>query len=463
MRTDFMNLPSSFRDPSGFLFFKNQILYRQVNKAYKENYDYLKASGLYKSLAEANLLIPHEECDLPPAYPETAYKVLKPERIPFVSYPYEWCFSQLKDAALNTLKIQKIALEHQMSLKDASAYNIQFYKGKPILIDTLSFEIIEDWKPWVAYRQFCQHFLGPLLLMSYKDYRLNQLLRLFIDGIPLDLTSKLLPQSTRFRPGIVTHIHAHALSQKYFSSKTVQVKEKRISRNSLLGLIDSLESNLKKLAIHSKRSEWADYYQETNYTPQGFEHKKQILREFLNRMNPSEVWDLGANTGIFSRLASERKIPTLSFDIDPVAVEINYQECVSKNENYILPLVLDLTNPSPGVGWENEERMSLVERGPTDMVFALALLHHLAISNNLPFEKIASFLRKICHSLVIEFVPKSDSQVQRLLVTREDIFSDYTQPFFEKEFSRYFTIQESVPIKDSERALYLMEVSHESN
>ncbi len=456
MKNEAGTLAGSFRDPSGFLFTRENILYRQINHSYREDYDLLLSSGLYRALTQVGLLVRHEEVLIPPADPGAAYKIIQPEPVPFISYPYEWGFSQLKDAALATLHIQKTALEHGMSLKDSSAYNIQFLQGRTVFIDTLSFEKLMM-RPWVAYRQFCQHFLGPLLLMKYRDFRLNQLSRVFIDGLPLDLTSRLLPRSTRLKPSLATHIHLHALSQKHFSTRTVRVREKRVSRTALLGIVDSLESAVKKLSFKLKKTEWANYYQETNYVPEAFEHKKQVLAEFLDLVRPRNLWDLGANTGTFSRLASERGIPTVSWDIDFVAVELNYRDCVAKKEKLLLPLVLDLTNPSPAIGWENQERRSFLERGPADAVLALALLHHLAISNNLPFSRIAAFFRKICRTLVVEFIPKSDSQVQRLLATRKDIFSNYSQPDFEHEFSRFFTIQKTVPLKGSERVLYLMQ------
>ncbi len=188
---------ASFRDPSGFLFSRNGALYRQINRVYADDYDHLISSGLYDQLVKSGLLIPHREVSEKPVYPELAVKVIQPELVPFISYPYEWSFSQLKDAALATLAIQKRSIKAGMSLKDASAYNIQFINGKPTLIDTLSFEIYKEGKPWDAYRQFCQHFLAPLALMARVDVRLGQLLRVFIDGIPLDLASRLLPASTR--------------------------------------------------------------------------------------------------------------------------------------------------------------------------------------------------------------------------------------------------------------------------
>lgn len=450
-------VPGSFRDPSGFVFYNNGSIYRQINTNYKNEYDSLMNSGLYESLVNDELLIPHTEVDMEGPIPEKEYKIIQPELIPFISYPYEWSFSQLKHAALTTLKIQKKALDFKLSLKDCSAYNIQFRKGKPMLIDTLSFEKYREGWPWVSYRQFCQHFIAPLALMSYKNIKLNQLLRIYIDGIPLDLASSILPFSSYFRFSILPHIHLHAKSQKYFADKVVNRKADKMSTISFLGLIDSLESTVKSLKWRHQSSEWANYYDNTNYSSDAFNHKKQIVSDLIDKITPHSVWDMGANVGVFSRIASNKGIQTISFDSDHVAVEKNYLECVRKGENNILPLFLDLTNPSPGIGWGNQERMPIMDRGPADTVIALALVHHLAISNNLPLNKIVDFFNKICNSLIIEFVPKSDSQVQKLLTTRKDIFPDYTQRSFEYEFCRYFDIQRSLKIKNTERILYLME------
>ena len=414
-------------------------------------------SGLYEALVNDELLIPHQEVDIEGARPDRAYKIIKPELIPFISYPYEWSFTQLKNAALTTLQVQKKALDFGMSLKDCSAYNIQFRQCKPVLIESLSFEIYRQGEPWVAYRQFCQHFLAPLALMSYKDIRLNQLLRIYIDGIPLDLASSLLKFRTYFRFSLLSHIHLHAKSQKYYADRAVNKSSRKITKLSFQGLIDNLESTVKKLSWEPKHTEWAHYYEETNYSPDALQHKKEVIKEFMEAINPKSVWDLGANVGIFSRIAGNKGIQTLSFDIDPAAVEKNYLECLKSGEKNILPLLIDLTNPSHSTGWENSERMSLLERGPADMAFALALIHHLAISNNLPISRIADFFDRICNFLIIEFVPKSDSQVQRLLLTRKDIFPDYNQQIFENEFKRYFNIKDSSEIRDSERILYLMQ------
>jgi hypothetical protein len=203
--------PGSFRDPSGFLYYQEGVLYRAVNPIFKEHYDHLIDSGLYQQLTDRGLLISHEEIEPKTNFSVPPYKVLKPERLPFISYPYEWCFSQLKEAALATTTIHKMALEYGMELKDAGSFNIQFLRGKPILIDTLSLQKCSPGTPWIAYRQFCQHFLAPLALMAYKDVRLSQLMKVFIDGLPLDLAGKLLPSWTYLKPGLLLNIHLHAM------------------------------------------------------------------------------------------------------------------------------------------------------------------------------------------------------------------------------------------------------------
>jgi hypothetical protein len=446
----------SFRDPSGHIIIRNGEVFRQVNKGYKEHYDLLISSGLYHSLVDDGLLIPHEEIESEPDNLPQLYKLLKPERIKFISYPYEWSFSEFKGAALATLQIQKEALRHGMILKDASNYNIQFNRGKPVFIDTLSFTKYEEGQPWQAYRQFCQHFLAPLALMSYKDVRLSRMLRLYPDGIPLDLASSLLPARTRLSLPLLMHLHLHAKSQLHYAKRQVDVRSMKLSFRNLNAIIDQLESLIKHLAWRPRGTEWADYDIDTSYSPEGFSHKKDIVADFLNRLNPETVWDLGGNTGIFSRMAGAKGAGTISFDVDPAAVEINYLNCVKENNGYVLPLLIDFTNPSPGLGWENKERMSLIERGPADTLMALALVHHLAITNNTPLADIAGFFKKIGKHLIIEFVPKSDPRVRRMLSSREDIFTDYTVQGFEEAFKQYFTIESVIPIKNSERTMYLM-------
>ncbi|MEX2515515.1 MAG: SAM-dependent methyltransferase [Gammaproteobacteria bacterium] len=456
-------IPGSFRDPSGFLFKRDGVLYRQINNCYREDYQALMNSGLYQKLVDRHYLVPHQEVPLNNIDDNSqAYRIIKPETVQTISYPYEWSFSQLKDAALLTLDIQRLAMNKNMSLKDASAYNIQFHRGKPVFIDTLSFEQFRENEPWVAYRQFCQHFLAPLALMAKTDISLAELLRNHIDGIPLQLASKLLPFHTRLQLSLGLHIHLHARSQKRNAGIAVTGKtaEKKFTHRSFLALIDHLASAIKSLNWTASNTEWFDYYENNNnYQAEALSRKDEIVAQFMEGLSLKTTWDLGANTGRFSKIASTCSETVCAWDIDPACVELHYLYCKQQQIHNILPLLMDLTNPSPAIGWHNSERMSLVERGPVDMVLALGLVHHLAIANNVPIDRIACFLRDLTHYLIIEFIPKEDSQVVKLLQNRKDIFPDYEQASFEQVFSDYFTLIIKKTIPDSKRTLYLFSKS----
>jgi ribosomal protein L11 methylase PrmA len=452
-------IAGSFRDPSGFLFRSDGKLLRQINHSYAQEYETFVGSGLYQILADKGLIIPHQEVDLSSALTPDAYKVIQPEELGFISYPYEWSFSQLKTAARMTLRLQKLAMRKGMTLKDASAYNIQFHQGRPVLIDSLSFERYKEGTPWVAYRQFCQHFLAPLALMALVDIRLGQLLRTNIDGIPLDLASQLLPWRTRLNAGLSLHLHLHARSQRRYAGKDVsnRAANLRMKPEALLMLIRGLARAIKGLTYKPEGTAWAEYTSMTHYSDQATEHKKQLVAEFLAVVKPKMVWDLGANVGVYSRVAAETADLVLAVDNDPAAVEMNARTMMQEKQDKILPLLIDLTNPSPSLGWASEERASLVDRAPADVVMALALIHHLAISNNVPLDNLAQFFARLSPTLILEFVPKRDSQTQMLLASRDDIFDDYTEEGFESAFGRYFNLIRKEAVKQTERTLYLME------
>jgi ribosomal protein L11 methylase PrmA len=447
--------PASFRDNAGFVYFSDGQPFRHVNRSYRDDFNMLKASGLYRELTELGLMVKHEEVPFDKDEFPNAYAILKPERVPMVSYPYEWSFGQLREAAICTLEIQFRALQKGMSLKDASSYNIQFMRGLPTLIDTLSLERYEEGEPWIAYKQFCQHFLAPLALMANVTPEMSSLLRSNIDGVPLPLTSKLLPFRTKLNLGLMLHIHAHASSQKRHDKGGAKIG--KVSKLGLLGLVDSLRRTIEKMDWRPPGTEWGDYYENTNYSQAAMDSKKAIVREFLSDDRPKTVWDIGANTGAFSRIAAERAEEVVAWDLDPVAVDQHYAMVRMSDIRNILPLVVDLTNPSPALGWAHVERDSFLQRSNADLVLALALVHHLAIGNNVPLGEVARFFATLGPRLVIEFVPKSDSQVQRMLLARKDIFSGYTQKNFEQEFSAFYTIKGVRQVADTERLIYSME------
>lgn len=460
---DWQAVDGSFRDPSGFVYLRNGTLFRQVNQSFKAAFDAFIASGLYDELAGDGLLVSHRDAPPDAAATADACAVLEPDRIPFISYPYEWSFGQLRDAALLTLELQERALKRDFTLRDASAYNVQFRGGHPILIDTLSFEPREKGSPWIAYRQFCEHFLVPLLLMSRRDIRCGTLLRSHLEGVPLELGSRLLPRSTWLNPSVLFHVHLHAKAQARYADAVVARdggRQRAMTRDALLALVGGLRRCIRSLEWTPGGTEWADYVDDNSYSEAAGRSKREIVAHSLEALRPGTVWDLGANTGEFSRIARKASSRVVAFDIDPAAVERNYRQVRMEADTGLLPLLLDLANPSPAQGSAHTERLSLEQRGPADALLALALVHHLAIGRNLPLERIAAFLSRLGRALVIEFVPKDDVQVRRLLRNRADVFPDYSAEGFEEAFARHFRIHAVHHVAESGRTVYQMTSCH---
>jgi hypothetical protein len=454
-------LASSYRDPAGFVFELNGTVYRQINKVAKEEFELLLSSGLYDKLVAKGLLIAHKEIkDLKKFKADSnRLTVIRPDAVPFISYPYEWSFPQLRDAALLTLKIQKLALEHGMILKDASAYNVQFVGKKPVFIDTLSFAKYEDGQPWVGYRQFVEHFLIPLSIAHFSTEQALTMLQTYLEGIPLSLAVGLLPRKAKFKRGLLAHIYIHERSQRKHQgsgTEAATAPKRKVSKFALNGLMSSLEASVTALKPPKVATEWDEYYEFTNYNDKAFKDKAKLVESFLGQLKtkPRTAWDIGANNGEFSELAAKQGAYTIAWDIDAKAVAANYLR-KDKLSGLMLPLVQDVAVPSPAIGWELSERMSLIQRGPADVVLALAVVHHLAIGRNTPLPKIASLMSQIGKSIIIEFIPKSDSKVKHLLASRKDIFPDYDIEHFEKAMGTHFKLVAKKQISHSERWLYL--------
>jgi hypothetical protein len=453
--------PASFRDPSGFVFRRDGILYRQIQRSAAPDWEAFRSSGLYERLATDRLIVEHANVGLDVAAVPEAAAVIRPRRIDFISYPYEWCFSQLKEAALLTLEVQSRALDAGMRLKDASAYNVQFDAGRPILIDSLSFEVAEATEPWPAYRQFCEHFLAPLALMAHRDVRCGLMLREFIDGIPLDLAARLLPGRTRLNLGLSAHIHLHAGAQRRAAKEPAPGEgaarpRRRISETGQRALLDSLRRTVEGLR-YDPSSHWADYTRATSYSDAGTESKGQLVREMLATVGGASAWDVGANVGVYSAMAADAGYRVIAWDLDGASVEAHWRRVRRDGNPAILPLVLDLASPSPALGWGLEERASFLERGEPDVVLALALVHHLAIGNNVPLPSVARLFARMAPRAIVEFVPKEDPMTRRLLAARRDIFDRYSIEGFREAFGGPFQVAREAPIDDSPRTLFLLE------
>jgi len=448
--------PSSFRDPSGFIFVEDGIFLRRVNASYFCQYSKLIDSGLYNVLTERALLIEHETVE-----ENAEYKIIRPAQLRLITYPHEWSFSQLKDSALNTLTTHLTALEHGMVLKDASAFNVQLHEGRPIFIDTLSFDMYRDGEPWIAYGQFCRHFLAPLLLMKFVAPDLNKIQISFLDGLPLDAASAMLPAKTHFRLFIKTNIHMHAKAHRKYEGTFETERRASLSLNTHKSMIINMINYVGELELKSE-TEWGNYYSLTNYSDDGFNFKEEMVVAWVQKHDLKKVWDIGGNDGHFSRLIQDSCDLIVCTDIDPVAVDVNYRTIKKHGEDKIIPLLIDYTNPSPGVGFDNTERAAFISRIrdlQLDCIMALALIHHLSISGNCTFEMLAQSFSQIARHLLIEFIDPADSWADKLLSSKRGarvLFDFYNRQNFEAVFARYFDFIETAAVPRSERTLYLM-------
>ncbi|MBN1277826.1 MAG: SAM-dependent methyltransferase [Deltaproteobacteria bacterium] len=453
----------SFRDPFGCILTKDGEIYRSIFPPGVEDFKAARDAGVYDKLIGANLLVSHQEVAIENWAPEETVYCLKHPRLPFISYPWEWCFSMLKDAAILHLEIMEELVADGFWLRDASAFNIQYDGERLRLIDTLSVgQRIAD-SPWVAYGQFCGHFLAPLAAAAYRDIRTLSLWRNYIDGYPLDLASGMLPLGKRLRPGLLMHLTLHSRAQIMADRKEDIGKGDRsagkpkVSDRGLIGLINSLRKTVK--GINWKRSSeiWEGYQEIRTYQDEDVAKKSEYVDNVVKRLEPEMVWDLGANTGEFSLIAASEGAFVVSIDGDPACTEFLYQH-ISRSDSIknILPLTMDLANPSPALGWDSRERLSLRERGPADLVLALALIHHLVLSAYVPMPLIAQWFGGLGNHLLVEFVPPSDPMVKKLLANRGEEHLPYSLDVFQSDFGNVFNFIDQISLKNG-RILFLCE------
>jgi hypothetical protein len=446
---------ASYKDPSGFVFKNNGKIYRHVAKCYAQHYDLLFSSGLYDSLAGDGLLISHTEINEDLLGSPDWYRTLLPRQLPDISYPYEWSFDQLRDAALLTLRIMKIAINHGMILKDATGFNIQFEGSNPVFIDTLSFEKYDPLMPWVAYRQFCECFLFPLLLEYYLKCDMQKLLLVHLEGIPVKMTAGLLPLKSRFRLSVWLHV---LLQNKVRGEQTSNQAQIKFSKIKMIQLIDHLTSTVSKLQTDAaERSTWNTYYSETILSRNYLEEKEKLFRVFTEDIGQGRVLDLGCNDGFFSRILLEKNSHVVAVDFDSHCVNSFYLTLKKESRTGILPLCMDLSNPSPSCGFRNTERQSFEERFRSETVLALALIHHLVLSKNIRMVLLAEQMAALATKyLIIEFVPLEDEKAQQLVRQKPVFHKPYDAQAFEECFTEFFSIERKEPIQGSQRILYRM-------
>lgn len=466
-----MPVPGSFRDPAGQVYIKDGEIYRCIFQTGKEDFEAAREAGIHDALIEAGLLLPHEVVDgerYASFGPATAVYCLHHPRLPIISYPWEWPFSMLKDAALLLLDLMEKLIPLGFWLRDASAFNVQYNKDGLCMIDTLSVGRRISASPWLAYGQFCSHFLAPLALAAYRDIRLLSLWREYIDGFPLDLASKMLPFRRRLRPGIFMHLCLHAHMQGR-SERKVRLrtskpeKVPKVTDRGLIGLIGSLRRTIEGIswAAHSKI--WKDYAEIRTYHEEDASLKAEYVDRTVRALQPNLVWDLGANTGEYSLIAASSGAFVVSIDGDPACTESLYQKVSSdRGAKRILPLTMNLANPSPGLGWDGRERLSLRDRGPADLLLALALIHHLVFRSCVPLSSIAECFAGLAHYLLVEFVPPTDPMVERLMMSRVELSHPYDLEVFKSSFGKYFHFMDQKVLRNG-RVIFLCRVKTEAD
>ncbi|MEE9397213.1 MAG: hypothetical protein V3V31_09405 [Methylococcales bacterium] len=450
--------PGSFRDRHGRVFYENGKVLRGLSQKALGDWETLQKTQFFPQ-AQANGRLVRSELLEQRNSTENWAGVLQHETIPFISYPYEWCFSMLKDAALLHLELLSAALKENMVLKDSSAFNVQWKGKNPVFIDIPSFETLEDGEPWVGYRQFCQMFLHPLMLQSYKNVDFHTWLRGDIDGIMPSAMTQLMGGFTRFKRGVLTHVVLQARLEKKHAHTQKDVKSdlKKVGFNKRLieANVEGLTGLIKRLTWDVKQSEWADYTDLGHYSDRAMADKQDFVRKVCAEKRRNLVWDSGCNTGVFSRIAADHTDYVVAMDADHLAIDRLYQTLKSSEPvNNILPLVINMVNTSPALGWRGLERKTLADRGKPDLLLCLALIHHIVISANVPLEEFVEWLADLDCEVILEFVTKQDPMVKKLLQNKPDIYDDYTLDNFESNAQRYFTLDKKTELDSGTRFLY---------
>jgi SAM-dependent methyltransferase len=455
--------PGSFRDPESRVFYEGDQVYRALSPDGLSDFEALSATGLLDDervvrtevvadgaaggrAAREGLLV-HEPAG-----------VLRHERIPFVSYPYEWTFSMLKDAALVQLDLLLASLEHDLVLKDSTPYNVQFKGARPVFVDVGSFERIREGEPWVGYRQFCMLYLYPLLLQAVKDVPFHPWMRGSIDGITPTQMRNLLSFRDRFRRGMFTNVFLHARLEAKYADRPDQVKQevKRVFKKELfVANVRKMRKLVERLSWDPPQGVWTAYGERNSYTDDDARRKDEFVRKVATGQPWDLVWDIGANNGRYSRIAAEGAKTVVAVDADQGPVELLYRDLRQEGNEQILTLTMNLADPSPGLGWRGLERKALPDRGKPDLVLALALVHHVAIGANVPVKEFVDWLASLGSALVIEFPTREDPMVKKLLAPkREGLHPDYELAYFERTLGEAFDVERSERLESGTRVLY---------
>lgn len=453
----------SFRDRDGRIYLAGDRVLRGLSEGALADFRKLEGKKFYRRFADAGKLVATKEVsgdEVPLPQEEKARWAgfLEHERIPVVSYAYEWSFGMLQDAALLTLDLVEAAVKAGMTLKDATPYNVQFVAGKPVFIDIPSFETLQPGSTWTGYRQFCEMFLFPLMLQAYKGIDIQPMMRARIDGVGVQTMARMCGFRDRFRKGVFSHVWLQAKLDRRFGATSQDVKSELKSagfgKELILANVRKTRKLVQKLSWGGEGSEWGAYEEFHNYSESDHALKERFIDECVRDSGAAIVWDIGANTGQFSRIAAKNAQQVLAMDIDHFAVERMYRRHKEEGVENILPLVQNVCDPSPSWGWRGRERGELVDRAKPDLVLCLALIHHVVITANVPLDEFIEWLASLTDQLVIEYVSRSDDKVETLLRNKEDKYHDYSRENLESALARHYAIRKTLPLESGNRFLY---------
>ena len=459
--------PGSFRDRDSRVVVSDDAIYRALSPEGAEDWEAFSGSPLLEQLTAAGKVIGTREVDpsvlgeSQDLLPTGITKVLEHDRVPFVSYPYEWTFSMLQDAAKLQLELGAAAIDSGLGLKDATPYNVQFIGSQPTFIDIGSFEKITEGEPWIAYRQFCMLYLYPLLFQAHKDIPFHPWMRGSIDGIqPIDAI-KVFSLRDRLRRGVFLHTSLHArLDRRANKSGPGSAEENKTNRQVKPGQIkaqlESMNRLVSKLKWKAGETSWSGYRQSNTYSDEDDRRKQAFVGEVAAQLKPGLTWDMGCNDGAYSRIAAESSERVVAFDFDHATVEALYRSLREEGNTKILPLVSNLADPSPALGWRGLERKTLADRGAPDLMLALALIHHVSISANIPIADFLQWARDLETTLLVEFPKRTDPMVRALLANKhEGANPDYEEGNFERELEKRFEVERREELPSGDRILYL--------
>ena len=442
--------PGSFRDRHGRIVYGSSGgVFRMLSARALEEWRFLQATNFFRNAMNGGRIVETRQVDREWAPPSTHSEepwsaALRHDRIPFVSYPYEWPFGMLKDAALLHLDLLLEALEENLILKDASAYNVQWIGSRPVFIDVLSFERCSLGEPWAGYRQFCRMFLNPLMLQAYKGLPFQPWLRGSLEGVETEHMNRLFTARELLKPGVFAHVFLQAKLQARYSNKDREIKADLRNAGFHKNLIRTnarrLHRLVSRLRMRDKHSEWSDYENSHHYSTSDYQKKLEFVGRASGARRWDLIWDLGCNTGAFSRIAAEHARYTVAMDSDSHAVELLYQDLKAEGRETILPLTLNLLDASPNQGWRGLERKNLPERGKPDLILCLALMHHACLTGNVPLWEFLEWLASLGGDLIIEFVSQRDPMARKLLKNKKDPHGDYNRGTFDRSLNERFDV-----------------------